>query len=82
MMFNFAAFNSDVIHDLVDNNAINVLLLIAGSQLFFYFGCDSAEWATSRSRFKTAFDSVFIAVLIVVCIFNRAPSNTFIYFQF
>ncbi len=81
-MFNFSAFNAGVVHDLVDNNAINVLILIIGSQLFFYFGSDKADWSVSRNRFKIAFDSVCIAVIILMCVFMRAPSNTFIYFQF
>jgi len=82
IMFNFSIFNSAVIDKIVDNNAINVLLLIIGSQLFFYLEMDKADWATSKSRFKTAFDSAFIAVIILICVFMRAPSNTFIYFQF
>lgn len=81
-MFNFANFNSSLIHSLIDNNAINVLLIIVGSQLFFYLGMDKADWATSTSGFKTAVDTIFIAIIIMTCIFMRAPTNTFIYFQF
>ncbi len=82
MMFNFSAWNLDLADHLIDNNASNVLLIIMGSQLFFYFGLDKGQWTASRSRLKLAFDSVFIAVLIVACVFMRAPSNIFIYFQF
>jgi len=82
IMFNFSAFNGEVIDKAIDNNAINVLLLIIGSQLFFYFGMDKGQWAESRNKFKLAFDSVFIAAVILICVFMRSPSNTFIYFQF
>jgi len=82
MMFNFGNFNFALADRLIDNNARNVLLIIIGSQLFFHLGLDKGQWTTSRSRPKLAFDSVFIAVLIAVCVFNRAPSNIFIYFQF
>lgn len=81
-MFNFSAWNASAVHDLVDNNAINLLLLIMGSQLFFHFGLDRADWNYSTNRFKVAFDSAFIAFIFCMCIFMRAPSNTFIYFQF
>ena len=82
IMFNFSTLNFDVISDIIDNNAINLLLLMIGSQLFYYFGLEKAKWATAGTRFKTVFDSAFIATLIMMCIFMRAPSNTFIYFQF
>lgn len=82
IMFNFTAFNSSIIHKAVDNNAINTLLIIIGSQIFFHLGMDKADWAVSKSRFKVAFDTAFIAVVIMICVFLRAPSNTFIYFQF
>jgi alginate O-acetyltransferase complex protein AlgI len=82
VMFNVSSFNFAAVDSLIDNSAINVLLIIMGAQLFFYFGMDKAPWATSTSRIKSTFDSVFIAVLILICVFMRAPSNTFIYFQF
>ena len=82
LMFNISNFNFSVVGNLIDNNAINVLFVIIGSQLFFYFGMEKAAWVTSTSRMKRVFDSVFIAVLILICVFMRAPSNTFIYFQF
>jgi len=82
LLFNPAVWNGYVIHGLVDNNAINVLLVIIGSQLFFYLHLDKANWAVSTTKAKLAMDTVFIAVVIVATIFNRAPSNTFIYFQF
>ena len=82
IMFNFSMFNSALISEMVDNNAINVLFLIIGSQLFFYFGMDKADWAVSTSRFKLAFDQVFVAAVILITVFLRAPGNTFIYFQF
>ena len=82
IMFSFASFNAVIIDKIVDNNAINVLLLIIGSQLFFHFKMDKADWAVSSNKFKLVFDSVFIAVVIMVCVYMRSPSNTFIYFQF
>jgi alginate O-acetyltransferase complex protein AlgI len=82
LMFNVSSFNFAAVDSLIDNNAINVLLIIMGSQLFFYFGMEKAAWVSSTTRAKRAFDTVFIAVLILVCVFMRAPSNTFIYFQF
>lgn len=82
IMFNFGVFNAGVIDEIVDNNAINVLLLVIGSQLIFYFGLDKAEWTRSKSRAKSIFDSVVVASIIMMCVYLRAPSNTFIYFQF
>jgi D-alanyl-lipoteichoic acid acyltransferase DltB (MBOAT superfamily) len=82
IMFNFSAFNPGVINEIVDNNAINVLLLIIGTQLLFYFNVDKAEWTMSKSTAKSLFDSAVVAGTILMCVFMRAPSNTFIYFQF
>jgi len=82
IMLNPAIMNYAVADKLVDNNAINVLLIMMGSQLFFYFGWDRSQWATSTSRVSTALESVFLAFLILTCVFMHAPSNTFIYFQF
>ncbi|MFA5553351.1 MAG: MBOAT family O-acyltransferase [Phycisphaerae bacterium] len=82
ILFNPMMWNGYVVRGLVDNNAINVLLIIIGSQLFFYLGMDKADWAVSKSRFKVAFDTVFVATVILISVFMRAPSNTFIYFQF
>jgi len=82
IMFNFTAFNPAIIDKIVDNNAINTLLIIIGSQILFYLGMDKGDWAVSKSRFKMAFDTTVVAVVILVCIFLRVPSNTFIYFQF
>ncbi|KPL22343.1 MAG: hypothetical protein AMJ75_08250 [Phycisphaerae bacterium SM1_79] len=81
-MFNLGNVSAGLADKLIDNNAVNVLLVIIGAQLFFYFGMDKASWATSTSRSKTVVDSIFIAVIILTCIYMRAPSNTFIYFQF
>lgn len=61
---------------------MNGLLLIIGSQLLFYFGLDKADWTRSKSMAKSMFDSAVIATIILMCVFLRAPSNTFIYFQF
>ena len=82
IMFNLGAFNAGVIDKIVDNNAINLLLLIMGSQLFFHFNFDKADWANSQSRAKSVLDSAVVATIILMCVFLRAPSNTFIYFQF
>jgi D-alanyl-lipoteichoic acid acyltransferase DltB (MBOAT superfamily) len=81
-MLNLSSINFNMVDELIDNNAINVLLVMIGSQLFFYLGMDKATWARSTSRTKVLIDSVFIAVIILVSIFMRAPTNTFIYFQF
>ena len=82
MLFNPTVWNGYMVHNLVDNNAINVLLLIIGSQLFFHFNFDKADWANSQSRAKSVLDSAVVATIILMCIYLRAPSNTFIYFQF
>jgi D-alanyl-lipoteichoic acid acyltransferase DltB (MBOAT superfamily) len=82
IMFNFGAVNAGVIGELVDNNAVNVLLLIIGAQLIFYFGLDKAEWTRSKSLAKSLFDSAVVASIILLCVFQRSPSSTFIYFQF
>jgi len=82
VMFNFSTFDVGILSRLIDNNAINVLLLMIGSQLFCHFGFDRAKWTTSKTRFKTAFDTLFIATVILMCVFMRVPSSTFIYFQF
>jgi len=82
IMLNPAVFNYPVADSLIDNNAVNVLLIIIASQLFFYFGWDRAQWATSTSRVRTTFETAFMAFLILTCVYMRAPSNTFIYFQF
>jgi hypothetical protein len=81
-MFNFSSFDAGAIEEIIDNNAINLLLLIIGSQLFFYFDLHKTDWANSTSRAKSVLDSVFAAIIILMCVFLRAPSNTFIYFQF
>jgi D-alanyl-lipoteichoic acid acyltransferase DltB (MBOAT superfamily) len=82
LLFNPTVWNGYMVHDLVDNNAINALLVIIGSQLFFYFNLDKTELATSRSVAKGVLDSAVVASIILVCVFMRAPSSTFIYFQF
>ncbi len=82
IMLNPAIINYATADSLIDNNATNVLLVIIGCQLFFYFGWDKSPWATSTSRVRITLESVFMAFLILTCVFMRAPSNTFIYFQF
>ena len=82
IMFNPAALNYATADSLIDNNAVNVLLIIFGSQLFFHLGWDKKQWVTSIPRVRTTFESAFMAFLILICVYMRAPSNTFIYFQF
>jgi len=82
VMLNPSVFNYSVVHDIIDNNATNVLWIIIGSQLFFYFGLDKSEWILSESKSKRYFEPAFTAFLILICVYMRAPSNTFIYFQF
>ncbi len=82
LMFNPLNINYSVVHDLVDNNAINVLLIIIASQFFFYFGMDKSKWAISDSKVTRVFEPAVMAFLILICVYMRAPSNTFIYFQF
>ncbi len=82
IMINPAILNYAVADSIIDNNEVNVLLIIVGCQLFYYFGWDKSSWATSTSRAGAVFESVFLAFLILTCVFMRAPSNTFIYFQF
>ena len=82
IMLNPAILNYAVADKLIDNNAINIFLLIFGSQLFFYFGWDRPTPANSHSKVRVGLESIFIAFLILTCVYMRAPSNTFIYFQF
>jgi hypothetical protein len=82
IMLNPAILNYAVADKLIDNNAINVLLIIMGCQLFYYFGWDRSKWASSASRIGMTLESAFLAFLILTCVYMRAPSNTFIYFQF
>ena len=82
IMLNLNKINFSLADKLIDNNAINVLMVIVASQLFFHFGWDKTQWSTSTSRFKTIVDIIFIAGLILMCVYMHAPSNTFIYFQF
>ncbi len=82
VMFNPGDFNYAITDDLVDNNAINVTLIMIGTQLFFYFGLDKAPWATGTSRVRRALEPVALAVLIMVCVYMRGPGSQFIYFQF
>ncbi len=82
IMFNFSAINAGVVGKLIDNNAVNVLLLVIGTQLIFYFGLDKAEWTRSKSTAKSIFDSAVVAATLLMCVYLRAPSSTFIYFQF
>lgn len=82
IMLNPRMINYALADSIIDNNEINVLLIIMGCQLFYYFGWDKAKWATPTSRTGVVLESVFLAVLILTCVFMRAPSNTFIYFQF
>ena len=81
-MFNPFAFNFGAIDELVDPEAINVLLVIIGSQIFFYLGMDQSEWSLSDSKSKRTVEQVLVAFVILTCVYMRAPSNTFIYFQF
>jgi len=82
IMFNPTMINYAVADSIIDNNETNVLLIIVGCQLFYYFGLDKSKWATSTSRVGVVLESAFLAFLILTCVFMRAPSNTFIYFQF
>ena len=82
IMFDLSNINYVAADKLIDNNAVNVLLLIIGLQLFFHFRLDKAPWATSTSRLKSALEQVCLAVLILTCVFMRGPGSKFIYFQF
>ena len=64
----------------IDNNAINVMLLILMRQLFFHFELDKRQWLTGRA--KWVFEPVFLAVLIMMCVYMRGPGTAFIYFRF
>jgi len=81
-MFNFLAFDSALAGKLIDNNATNVLLIMIGYELVVHFGRNSPAGTPANARIVRVLESVGIAVLILVCVFMRAPSNTFIYFQF
>jgi len=81
-MFNLTAFNSAVADKLVDNNAINVLAIMIVYELVVHFGRNRPAGTPANARIMRVLEPVGIAVLILVCVFVRAPSNTFIYFQF
>ncbi|RPH74872.1 MBOAT family protein [bacterium] len=81
-MFNPAGVDYALAHKLIDNNAINVLLIIIGHQVAVHLGRTTELRWPERSRAGALFEPVAIAVVIVICVFMRAPSNTFIYFQF
>ncbi len=64
----------------IDNNAINVMLLMLVRQLTFHFGLTQRRWLPQRAQ--GALEPVFMAVLILMCVFMRGPADQFIYFQF
>jgi alginate O-acetyltransferase complex protein AlgI len=81
-MFTFTAFDLSAATDMVTNKPINVLIVIVVSQLLFYFGLDKSRWSVTESTFKKYFDPVVFAVILLICVFMRAESAIFIYFQF
>ncbi len=81
-MFNPTAFNYAMADKLIDNNAINVLLIMIAHQVAVHVGRTTEIRWPERSRAGDLLEPVAIAVVIVICVFMRAPSNTFIYFQF
>ncbi|MEN6428669.1 MAG: MBOAT family O-acyltransferase [Phycisphaerales bacterium] len=80
-MFDFASFDYALAHKLIDNNAVNVLLIMIGQQVVMYLGRDRVI-EPAESRVRRLLEPAVIATLILVCVFMRAPSSTFIYFQF
>lgn len=82
IMFDPTIMNFAVVDKLIDNNALNVLLTIMVAQLFFYFDLNKSSWAISSSNARVILERVFLAILILSSVYMRAPSNTFIYFQF
>jgi len=80
-MFNPAHFDYALAHKLIDNNAVNVLLIMLGHQVVMYLGRNRVL-EPLESRTGRLLEPVAVAVLILVCVFMRAPSSTFIYFQF
>jgi len=81
-MFDVTALNAAVVDKLVDNNAINVLAIMIVYELIAYFGRNKPHVDWGDSRVLRVLEPIGVAVLILVCVFMRAPSNTFIYFQF
>ena len=82
IMFDPTIINFVAVDKLIDNNALNVLATIMVAQLFFYFGLNKSSWALSANKARVTVEVVFLAILILSSVFMRAPSNTFIYFQF
>ena len=74
--------NAGVVGELIDNNAVNILLLIIGRQLWFHFRLNEARWARLSPKATAAWEPVALAVLVVVCVYMRGPGSAFIYFQF
>ena len=81
-MFTLTQFNSGIIDSLIDNNAVNVLLLILGRQLFYHFELEKTRWANLQFNFRPQLEMIVIALLILTCVYMRGPGSTFIYFQF
>jgi alginate O-acetyltransferase complex protein AlgI len=81
-MFDLTAFNADLADTLIDNNPVNVLAIIVVYELVVYFTRNRPPARPAHARVMRVLEPVGIAVLILICVFMRAPSNTFIYFQF
>ena len=81
-MFNLANWNSAVVGELIDNNAVNVLLIIVARQLYFHFRLDSHPLATSKAKWRKVLEPVVMALLILTCVYMRGSGAKFIYFQF
>jgi len=81
-MFNPAHLNPAVVDQLVDNAAINVLLLIFLRQLYFHFRLENKPWSILPAKQRRALEPVVLAILILTCVYMRGPGSAFIYFQF
>jgi len=81
-MFDFGQFNFHLIDKLIDNSAVNVLLIILARQLFFHFNLNDAAWVNGNYAWRGKVEISVLALLILVCVYMRGTGGAFIYFQF
>ena len=82
-MFSFSGGFEDLVASLGGVKLLNLSIIIAISALreaWFFYGFDKRQMLPPRYRIH--FETVVMAVLIVVCVFFRGAGSQFIYFQF
>jgi alginate O-acetyltransferase complex protein AlgI len=82
-MFSFQGGAQDLMKSLGGVKLINLSIIIGIAALreaWFFYGFDQKSYVPDRYRIH--FETVVMAVLIVVCVFFRGAGSQFIYFQF